>query len=112
MNVTNSDAIRAAKNEALLRSYNEQVEARHKLVEPSLAKWLCECADPNCAEYVSLSVEEYEAVRKKPRQFLVAPSSEHVSPRIERVVRREERYWLLEKIGVGALVSEELDPRS
>jgi hypothetical protein len=106
------DAIRAAKNEALLRSYNEQVEARHRSVRPSFARWLCECADANCAEPVSLSIEEYEAIRKNARRFLVVPANEHVSPGLERVVQREERYWVVEKVGVGAKVSEELDPRS
>ena len=106
------NAIRAARNEALLRSYNEQIEARHRFVGPSFARWLCECADENCAEPVSLSIEEYEVIRKNARRFLVVPGNEHVSPGIERVVQREERYWVVEKVGVGAEVSEKLDPRS
>ena len=33
-------------------------------------------------------------------------------PRIEQVVQREERYWVVEKFGVGGELSEDLDPRS
>ena len=106
------DAVRAAKNEVLLREYNERIEAHHKWVGSSVSEWACECANKNCQEPVLLSVEEYEAVRAKPTHFLVAPDGEHVNPQIERVVQREERYWVLEKVGVGAAVAEVFDPRS
>ena len=105
------DAIRSASNEILLRKYNEQIEARHKWVEPSLADWVCECADEECAEPVKLTIQEYEAVRKEPTHFLVVPGNEHVNADIEVVVRREERYWIVEKVGVGAEMSQQQDPR-
>ena len=108
----NRDPIRAARNEVLLRDYNERIEAHHKWVDPPFAEWVCECADENCSEPVRLSIEEYEAVRAEPTHFLVVPSDEHVSPPVERVVRREERYWIVEKVGVAAEISDELDPRS
>ncbi len=106
------DVIRAAKNEIFLREYNERIEAHHKWVGSPLAEWACECANKNCPEPVLLSIEEYEAIRAKPTHFLVAANGEHVDPRIERVVQREERYWVIEKVGVGAAISEALDPRS
>ena len=34
------------------------------------------------------------------------------APAVERVVRREDRYWVVEKIGVAGEVSEDLDPRA
>ena len=105
-------SIRAARNEILLRDLNERIEAHHEWVNSPLSEWVCECADENCSEPVHLSIEEYQAVRAEPTHFLVVPGTEHLSPRIERVVRREERYWILEKIGVGAVMSEEFDPRS
>ena len=106
------DVVRAAKNEILLRDYNERIEAHHKWVGDSLPEWACECANKNCPEPVLLSIEEYEAIRAKPTHFLVAPDGEHVTPQIERVVQREERYWVIEKVGVGAAISEARDPRS
>jgi hypothetical protein len=106
------DAARAAKNEIVLRELNERLEAHNRWVNRHFSEWVCECADETCAEPVELSIEEYEGVRAEPTRFLVAPSEEHVSPRIEQVVRREERYWVVEKTGVSAELSEELDPRS
>ena len=53
-----------------------------------------------------------EMVRAEPTRFVVAPGDDHVTPEIERVVQREERYWVVEKVGVAAEVSKNLDPRS
>lgn len=106
------DVARAAKNEIVLRELNERLEAHNRWVNRRFSEWVCECADETCAEPVELSIEEYEDVRAEPTRFLVAPSEEHVSPRIEQVVRREERYWVVEKTGVSAELSDELDPRS
>ena len=106
------DVVRAAKNEILLREYNERIQAHHKWMGAALPEWACECANKNCPQPVLLSIQEYEAIRAEPTHFVVAPSSEHVNPEIERVVKREERYWVLEKVGVGAAVAEAFDPRS
>ena len=106
------DVVRAAKNEILLRDYNERIKAHHKWVGSALPEWACECTNTNCPEPVLLSIEEYEAIRAEPTHFLVSPDGEHVDPRIERVVQREERYWVIEKVGVGAAVAEAFDPRS
>jgi hypothetical protein len=65
-----------------------------------------------CSKAVELSIEEYEMIRAEPTRFVVAPGAEHVNPEIERVVQREKRYWIVEKFGVGAEISEKFDPRS
>jgi hypothetical protein len=107
-----ADAIRRAKNEVLLRRYNEHVEARRLLTQPTPSEWVCECADEKCGEPVKLSIAEYEAVRAEPTHFLVAASDKHVNPEIEYVVRREPLYWVIAKIGVGAEISRrEQEPR-
>ena len=107
-----ADAIRRAKNEVLLRRYNEHVEAERLLTQPTLSEWVCECADEKCAQPVKLTIAEYEAVRAEPTHYLVAASDEHVDPEIEYVVRREPRYWVIAKIGVGADISRrEQEPR-
>ena len=97
-----ADAIRRARNEVLLRRYNERVEVQRMRTRPRLSEWVCECADEKCAQPLRLSMPEYEAVRGEPTHFLVAPSDTHVAPDIEHVVRREPRYWVIEKTGVGA----------
>jgi hypothetical protein len=106
------DAVRAAKNEVVLRDLNERLKAYPASLNQSVSEWVCECADMTCMKPVELSIEEYEMVRAEPTRFVVAPGAEHVNPEIERVVRREPRYWMVEKIGLGAEISENFDPRS
>lgn len=103
--IDDADAIRRARNEVLLRRYNEHVEAERLRTQPTLSEWVCECADPQCAQLLRLSIPEYEAVRAEPTRFLVAPSDRHVAADIEYVVQREPRFWVIEKIGVGADVA-------
>ena len=105
---------RAAKNESLFRDHNESVEMDHAVYHgANPAEWICECADETCATSVQLTVVEYEAVRANAAHFLVAPNDDHTAASdIERVVKREERYWVVEKIGRAAEVSERFDPRS
>jgi hypothetical protein len=112
-NVT--DAERAAVNESMLRDHNERIKAHnasHSWVDPPFPDWVCECARDDCREPVRLSIAEYEAVRLNPVHFIVVPSADHVQPEIERVVKSTERYWVIEKLGEAAEVSEVLDPRS
>lgn len=107
-----ADAIRKAKNEIQLRKLNERIEEHHLRVQPTVAEWVCECADETCALPVKMSIAEYEAIRAEPTHFLVVPSDEHVSTDIEYVVRREPTYWVLAKTGVGAEMSRrEQNPR-
>ena len=103
--------VRAAKNEVVLRDLNERLEAHHKWVGKRFSEWVCECADETCVKPVVLSIAEYEDVRAIPTRFVVAPAAEHVNRRIERVVQRDERYWVVEKVGVAAEITEDLDPR-
>ena len=106
------DALRPAKNEVVLRDLNERLKAYPGSPDKLFSEWVCECADITCMKPVELSIEEYEMVRAEPTRFVVAPGAEHVNPEIERLVQRESRYWVVEKIGVGAEISEKFDPRS
>ena len=108
----NDDAVRAAKNEVVLRDLNERLKAYPASEGKRFSEWVCECSDMTCMKNVELTIEEYELIRGEPTRFVVAPGAEHVNPEIERVVQRELRYWVVEKIGVGAEISEEFDPRS
>jgi hypothetical protein len=106
------DAVRAAKNEVVLRDLNERLKTYPPSPNKLFSEWVCECADMTCMKPVELSIEEYEMLRAEPTRFVVAPGAEHVNPEIERVVQREKRYWVVEKLGVGAEISEKFDPRS
>jgi hypothetical protein len=107
-----ADAVRKASNEILLRKLNERIEDHHLRVRPTVATWVCECADASCAQPVKMTIAEYEAVRAEPTHFFIAPTEEHLSPDIEYVVRREASFWVIAKMGVGAEMSRrEQEPR-
>ena len=103
---------RIAKNESLRRDDNERLEAHNASihwVNPPYADWRSECANESCSQPVRLSVREYDEVRRDPTHFVIVPSDEHVSAEVERIVRRTDRYWVVEKIGAAAEASKDLD---
>jgi hypothetical protein len=103
---------RVAKNEALFRQVNERIEeVNEALGDGSLADFLCECGDENCTAPVSLTLAEYEEIRKVPTHFLIAHGHEAVD--VERVVRTTDRYAVVDKFtGEAERVALETDPRS
>ena len=103
---------RAAKNESRFREINERIERSNEGFAFTVNTWICECSNEACAERLQLSVEEYEGIRSEGARFLVAPSKEHVWLEIERVRKRCDRYWVVEKIGEAAELAECADPRT
>ena len=103
--------VRAAQNEALFRSVNERLEALAETFQfiAETTSFICECSDTSCTEQMSLTVAEYEALRARPNQFAVRPG--HVFPDMERVVTQNEEFVVVEKVGKGAEVAEDSDPR-
>jgi hypothetical protein len=99
--------IHAAEEESLCREENERVE------EPRLAsdhtEYTCECTR-DCDALLSLTADEYEAVREVPTHFLVAPG--HLVVGVEVIVRETSRFQVVEKFGAAAPVATALDPRS
>jgi hypothetical protein len=102
-------AIRAAKNEDLFREVNERIEEISTQTADESFEALCECTDATCHEVVPLARTEYEAVRATGTRFVVVPG--HDTPPIERIVKRSDRYWVIEKTGKAAKEAEKLDPR-
>jgi hypothetical protein len=101
----------AARNEAVARDLNEDIEAAHEEAgREGYVPMLCECGKADCEHIVPMTLEEYEAVREDPRRFAVAP--EHQVGQIERVVGDVGRFLVVEKRpGVPAAVAEDEDPR-
>jgi hypothetical protein len=99
---------RAAQNEALFRSVNEQIE---KLGHSErLVAFVCECSDGTCTQKIELTIAEYEEVRSDARWFAIGPG--HVTNEIEHVVRTTERYVIVEKdTPEAAAIVEDTDPR-
>ena len=105
---------RVGKNEALFREVNERVNEINQVHELSgvLTDWMCECADETCTDRLTMTGEEYERLRQNPTHFAVLSSQDHFVVDVERVVERNARYWIVEKMGAAADVAEDLDPRS
>jgi hypothetical protein len=98
---------KGAKNQALAREVNERIEeVSGAAFQP---EFICECADTGCTESMNMSLAEYEAVRASSTRFPVLPG--HEVDDIERVVEQNERYAIVEKVGVAAEVASRLDPR-
>jgi hypothetical protein len=102
---------REGRNESLWREVNERVKEINEAHDVGLNRtdWVCECPNESCIERVSLTSGEYERVRADSTHFLVAPG--HVDPEVERILEQHRGFWVVEKVGMAAAVSEELDPR-
>jgi hypothetical protein len=108
-------AKRLAQNESLFREVNERVEEiasgfADRNEEDRLIGFVCECGRGDCTKSIDLTRAEYEFVRSNPLRFLVLAGHEDDS--VERVVERTERFLVVVKLGEGARVAAEQDPRS
>ena len=101
---------RAAKNEALFREVNERAREIVEGFEHDVLRAVCECSLADCTETIEISLKEYEAVRRYGERFALVAG--HDDPAIEHVVERTDRYIVIEKMGDGAELARELDPRS
>jgi hypothetical protein len=102
---------RIAQNETSFRDINERLAQGLRTVRhtPELLSFICECGDRGCEAFVSMSLEEYEAVRRDSRRFAVVPG--HVFPEAERVVASHERFQVVEKTGDAIEVTDAADHR-
>jgi hypothetical protein len=98
-------------NEVLFREINERVEERVQSAasEETPLAILCECADPDCAERITLTPGEYEAAHNDPAQFTIVPG--HAAVDVEEVIARNERFEVVRKRGLAGDIAEELDAR-
>jgi hypothetical protein len=94
---------RSAENQALFRRVNDRIKLLNEVFEvfSPYGDWTCECMDMQCVAVVKMTLAEYDDVRRHSERFLVAPAEQHVLPDIEQVVERTDRFWLVEKAGVG-----------
>ena len=103
--------VRIAKTEALFRDVNERIAETSERFDANAAEFMCECADPGCAERLEVPLHEYEQVREDATTFLLNP--EHVKPGVEQVVRRRRGYAIVQKIDrVVARIVRQLDQRT
>ena len=107
----NERELRIAKTESLFRDVNERIAETSERFDAKAAEFMCECADPACAERLEVPLHEYEQVRDNPTTFLLNP--EHVKPEVEHVVRTRRGYAIVRKVDRAvARVVRQLDPRT
>ncbi len=103
-----------ARNDAIFRDANERIESYVQSMDEhidGLLPFLCECSDVTCTEIVRMTSAEYEALRQDPVRFTTVPGHEGTE-RWAKVVDQNERFAVVEKLGVAAEVATELDARS
>ena len=105
--------MRIGKNEALFREVNErlkEVGTSFSLVAEQ-ADFVCECGISTCTEPIRMTLADYERIRSQPHWFAVVPN--HEIPDVERVLERNDGWYLIEKLKGGpAELAAEHDPRS
>jgi hypothetical protein len=105
-------AIRVARNQSLFRAVNEQIEAANETFRLRLGDrvdFVCECADDQCMERITVTLAEYEDLRRFPTHFFVKPG--HVFREFERVVQETGGYTVVEKFGEAGKQALKLDSR-
>jgi hypothetical protein len=108
----NDELREAATKQSLFREVNERAKSLAESFEErqEIHTFVCECANTQCVEQISLPVKDYEAIREHPNRFIVVPR--HVFPEVEDVISENNGYVLVAKKGVGGQIAAENDPRS
>jgi hypothetical protein len=101
---------RAARNESLYREVNERISDITQDQRESWTEAFCECSRVECTEKVEITLQEYEGVRAHGARFVLVAG--HELSDVERVVDRTDRFLVVEKVGEGGRIAEQLDPRS
>jgi hypothetical protein len=103
--------VRKGANESWFRDLNERLEDRAAAGKGSDGRFeiVCECAQEECTERITMLFSEYENVRTSPKSFVVVPG--HTDPTSERIISSTGAYDVVEKFGEAGLVAEVENPR-
>ncbi len=109
-----SSDVEKAQTQSIFREVNERVAeiSEQKPLYAPAHDAICECAKPKCSEPLAITAEDYERIRAHSTWFAVAPSDDHIFPEIERIVEKNEGFWIVEKEDAAGAVAEKLDPRA
>ncbi len=104
---------RIARNDSTFRVANDRIaETAVEQGMEQFVPFICECAEPRCAEIIQLSLGEYEAIRAEPAHFLNAPGHERAAQGAGRVVSTHDRFVVVRKTGRAGAIARALDPRA
>lgn len=111
--MSEEQARRVGLNESIFRQVNEQIESLNRDfgTENRTMTVICECADGDCTERLTISVAEYERVRADPRRYIIVAG--HSLPEYESIIDSRDVYEVVAKRdGPAAELAEKTDPRS
>ena len=94
---TSQREVRAAQNELVFRTVNEQIvemtdRFREQLAEIDI---VCECADTSCVGTIRINGAVFAKIERADGRFLVLPG--HEDETVEQVVERAETYLVVMK---------------
>jgi hypothetical protein len=97
---------RIGNNERLFREVNDRINGiQEDFGHAHAFDIVCECGAQGCMERLTLTHEQYTALRENPRTFAVVAG--HVAEDVEDVVERNEAFWVVEKkAGLPAAIAE------
>jgi hypothetical protein len=98
---------RIAENEARFRAINDRVahDVRDLTADGEHTEFICECGNPECAQSLALTLDEYRRVREDALLFAVVPG--HEIPDAEDVLSTTDRYVVVRKHVEAAPIVEE-----
>ena len=107
-------AVAAARDQSMFREVNERLRDLNETFESITrdSEFICECANRDCVEHVSMTLAEYERIRSVPTHFLVVADDSHVFPDVEHVIDANGSHFVVEKVGDAGAAAIRLDPRS
>jgi len=100
------------ENQVRFRDFNEWIQSSNDQMghHRPMEEYICECSDGDCRQPVLVTREEYESVRARGAQFVIALN--HENPEIDRVLGQNDRFALSEKLpGAGERRALATDPR-
>jgi hypothetical protein len=103
---------RVAKNEAMHRAVNREIE---NVAEDfgergaDTIEVLCECGQQGCTSLLSLTIADYDRAHGQRDRFIVAEG--HMDPELERVVEEADGYLVVDKFGEAEATAEEEERR-
>jgi hypothetical protein len=101
-------------HQALRREVNERISLLNTttfgVAGPETIDVVCECVRPSCTAAITMTVSDYELVRRFPTRFFVKEGHEVAEG--ERVVAEADGYVVIEASGRGGLYAVSADPRS
>jgi hypothetical protein len=99
-------------HQTLRREVNERIRQLARGFDGSHRETMdivCECAFTDCEGRLTMTVADYETVRRFPTRFVVKAA--HYVSEFERVVADSDAYIVVEKVGAAGSYAVRADPR-